>query len=130
MVEGIEAFYEQIAEALIEAIPEEWSAASFESIFYPEGSVYEAEYTRKSDGTIKGFQPASSGSRSFRQLRNKFKEAGKPLWGKARFELWPDGTFNMRWDYDDCDRDGNALFDEDQERRRHDARRIRLTANE
>lgn len=129
MVEGIEAFYQQIAESMIEAIPEEWSVASFEAIFFPEGSVYEAEYTRKLDGKVRGFQPASGGSRAFRQLRKKFKDAEKPLWGKARFELRPDGTFNMNWGYDDCDRDGNALFDEEQERRRHEARRIRLTVN-
>ena len=50
MIDGVEAFYEQIANSMIETIPEEWSTASFQAIFYPDGSVYEAEYIRKADG--------------------------------------------------------------------------------
>lgn len=129
MIEDVEALYQQIAESMIEAIPEEWSSASFEAIFFPDGSVYEAEYTRTSDDKARGFQPTSSGSRAFRQLRNKFKEAEKPLWGKARFELRPDGTFGMKWDYDDCDDDGYARFDEEAELRRSEERHQRLSGS-
>ena len=98
MIKGIEVFLQQIAEA----IPEQWSAASFEAIFYLQSIVYEAGYTRKSDGMVRGFQPASGGSRAFRELRKRFKDAGKPLWGRACFRSWPDGTFNMKWGYDGC----------------------------
>jgi hypothetical protein len=101
MIDGIETFYQRIAESMIEAIPEEWSSAVFEAIFFPEGSTYEAEYVRKADGKARSFSPADDGDKAFRQLRKKFKDAGKPLWGKARFEMRPDGTFNMNWVYDD-----------------------------
>lgn len=127
MIDGIEAFYHRIAQAMIDALPDDWSVALFEAIFHPKGSVYEAEYVRASDGVARGFQPSSDGSKAFRQLRNKFQEAGQPLWGRACFTLRPDGTFNMKWGYDNCDARGFALFDADEELARHEARRQRLT---
>ena len=127
MIEGIELFYQQIAEAMIESIPEEWSSATFEAFFYPKSSSYEGEYTRKADGVARDFPPASGGCRAFRQLRKKFKDAGKPLWGRASFVLQADGTFNMKWIYDDCDHEGNTLFNEERELWRREERRKRLT---
>ena len=63
MIPGIELLYRQIAESLQEAIPEEWSTAKFEAIFYTDGSTYEAEYIRTADGVTRGFQPAAGGAR-------------------------------------------------------------------
>ena len=127
MISGIDAFYQRLADSMLDAIPEEWSTASYQVIFFSDCSVYEAEYTRKTDGVAKSFQPATSGDQAFRELRQRFKDAGKPLWGRACFELRADGTFNMKWDYDNCDQEGNAIYDEDAERRRHDARIKRLS---
>lgn len=126
MIDGIEAFYSQIADSMTEGIPEEWTTASFEAIFFSDSSIYEAEYTRLSDGKTRSFLTVN-GDRVFRQLRKKFKDAGKPLWGKARFELRSDGTFNMNWTYEDCDLEGNTNYDEEAELQRHEARQIRLT---
>lgn len=129
MVEGVEAFYQQIAESMIEAIPEKWSSAVFEAMFFPDGSTYEAEFTRKFDGKVRSFLPKDGGDRAFRQLRKKFKDAGKPLWGKARFDLRPDGTFNMKWGYEDCDEEGYLKFNEEAEFQRQEARSLRVTQN-
>ena len=128
MIPRIEALYRQIAESMQAAIPEEWATAKFEAIFYLDCSTYEAEYTRKADGVSRSFQPADEGDRAFRQLREQFEQAGKRLWGRACFELRSDGTFNMQWSYDDCDENGDARFDEEEEIRRHEARHRRLTA--
>jgi hypothetical protein len=128
MIEGIETFYQQIAESMADAIPEDWSSAKFEALFYPNSSTYEAEYTRKVDGVARGFQPTDNGGRAFRQLRKKFKEAGKPLWGKACFELHSDGKFNMKWGYENCNENGDTIFNEEEELRRHEERRKRLAA--
>lgn len=127
MLEGVEGCYDQLADSMTQAIPEEWTSASFEAIFFPNSSIYEAEYVRKEDGKARGFQPADSGDRAFRQLRKLFKVAGKPVWGKARFELQPDGTFNMHWGYDNCDTNGDTVFDEDKELKRREERRARLS---
>src|SRR5262249_8694171 len=127
MIDGIETFYQQIAESMVEGIPEEWSSAKYEAIFYSGSSTYEAEYIRQTDGDVIGFQPGDAGDRAFRQLRKKFKEAGKPLWGRATFDLWPDGKFDMKFAYDNCDENGNTPFDAEEEHRRFEARRKRLT---
>jgi hypothetical protein len=129
MIDGIEQYYREIAESMSSAIPEEFSTAKFEAIFYEGSSHYEAEYRRKSDGVARAFQPADGGDRAFRQLRKKFKEAGKPVWGQATFELQSDGRFNMKWGYENCDENGNTRFDEEKELRRSQENFQRLTAS-
>ncbi|MBL8816783.1 MAG: hypothetical protein JNL58_12185 [Planctomyces sp.] len=57
-----------------------------------------------------------------------FKGAGKPLWGRASFELTSNGKFNMKWGYEDCDNDGYAIFDEAIELRKSEERHRRLTS--
>jgi hypothetical protein len=127
VIDGLESLYKQIADSMLNAIPEEWSSAMFEALFFQDSSTYEAEYTRKADGKQRGFQPSSGGSRAFRELRKKFKEAGKPVWGRACFQLNSNGTFNMKWGYDNCDENGDTLFSEEDELKRHEERRKRLT---
>lgn len=127
MIPGVEPLYREIAEAMSAAIPEEWETATFEVIFFSRSIVFEAEYTRKADRVARSFLPARSGQRAFRQLRERFEGAGKKLWGRASFELRPDGAFNLKWGYDDCDENGFALFDADEEVRRSEARQRRLT---
>lgn len=126
MIPNTEQHYQAIANSMIEALPSKWVEAKFEAIFYPGHSRYEAEYVRP-DGILRSFQPTSDGSRAFRTLRSEFQAAGKPLWGRACFELQPDGQFKMSWDYDDCDQDGNKIFDEDQELQRLKEREQRLS---
>jgi hypothetical protein len=127
MIPGSEELFKTIAKSMIETIPEEWSSAQYDVIFFPDGSLYEAEYKRKADGVSRGFSPASEGARAFRRLRQLFREMGKPLWGRATFTLHPRGKFNISWGYDDCDENGDALFNEEQELQRHEKRRRRLS---
>lgn len=128
MIEEIEELYQQIAESMESAIPEEWASAKFEAIFYAGSSTYEAEYVRKCDGVARSFQPSDEGDSAFRKLRKMFKQAGQPQWGQACFELWPNGKFDMKWGYENCDENGDTRFDEQQELRRHEERRKRLTS--
>lgn len=128
MIDGIEQYYREIAQAMLAAIPEEFSTAKYEAIFYEGSSQYEAEYLRKTDGVAISFQPAAEGGRALRQLRKKFKEAGQPVWGQATFELRPDGKFNMKWGYDNCDENGNTRFNEEEYLNRHKERFQHLTA--
>ncbi len=127
MIDGIEPLYQQIAESMIAAIPEEWSSARFDVFFVPGSCTYEAEFVRAADSASRSFQPTDDGNRAFRQLRKKFKEAGKRVWGRASFELRPDGKFNMKWGYDNCDENGDTIFNEEEEVRRHEARLQRLS---
>jgi hypothetical protein len=128
MIEEAELLYQKIAEAIQEAIFEEWITAKMEVIFYPDTSVYFGEYIRRADGVARGFRKSSSAEGAFREIRKRFKEAGKPLWGRACFELQSDGRFDMKWGYDDCDEDGNARYDEDEKLKRHEERHKRLTS--
>jgi hypothetical protein len=127
MIEGIEPLYQRIADSMTAALPEGWATAKYEAIFYPGASAYDAEYVRQVDGVARGFAPTKDGPRAFRELRALFRQAGRPVWGRASFELRPDGTFKVQWGYDDCDANGDCRFDEDEEVRRLEARRYRLS---
>ena len=126
MIPGIGPLYQRIADAMTTAIPEEWSVAEFHALFYDGSSTYEAEYVRQADGRAIGFQPANDGSRAIRELRKAFRLAGQPVWGRVRFILRADGSFNARWGYDGCDANGDLPFDEEAELRRREERRLRL----
>ena len=128
MIDGIELLYQQIAESIEEAIPEEWTTAKMEALFYPGSSTYFGEYRRKADGKCRDFGTTRAGERAFRELRRTFRDAGKPLWGQACFELHSDGKFNMQWGYDNCDENGDMIFNEEQEIARHEERHKRLTS--
>jgi hypothetical protein len=131
VIDGIEPYYRRIAASMMDGLPRGWSAASFEARFFPGSSVYHAEFNRK-DGVARSLDVTSDGPRAFRELRALFKSADRPLadrplWGQARFELRPDGTFNMTWGYEGCDAEGNCHFDEDEEFRRRQELYHRLT---
>jgi hypothetical protein len=127
MIDGIEEFYPILAESMSAAIPEEWSSASYEAFYFPQSSVYVAEYVRAVDGKLRSFTPTGEGGRAFRRLRKLFKEAGKPLWGKATFELQSNGKFNLHFSYDNCDADGNMSMDDDWHTRLHQERMARYS---
>jgi hypothetical protein len=129
MIDGAEMLYQQIADSIQEAITEQWSSAIMEAIFHPGCSTYLGEYTRAVDGVSRSFATPRNGERAFRELRKKFKEAGRPLWGRANFELQSTGKFNIKFSYDDCDENGNARFDEQEELKRAAERHKRLTSN-
>ncbi len=127
MIDGIEPFYQQIAESIEEAISEKWTTAKMDVVFFSDASEYTGEYTRAVDGVARGFATTSAGERAFRELRRLFKECAQPAWGRACFELQANGTFNMKWGYDDCDENGFAGFDEEEKLRRIEERHQRLT---
>jgi len=129
MIEGIEPLYQEIAESINEAIQDEWDTAKMEAVFFCDAIDYYGEYTRKVNGVARGFQTILRGERAFRDLRKLFKDVGQPLWCKACFDLDENGKFNMKFEYDDCDDDGFARFDEIEQLRQDEERNQRLSSN-
>jgi Protein of unknown function, DUF600 len=112
MIEGIEAFFQQIANSIQNAIAEEWALAWVESTFFTEHVRFEAEYLPYAGAPSKSFSIDSDGRGAFCEIRERFKQAGKKLWCRTRFQIESDGRFDMFWGYDDCDENGFARFDE------------------
>ena len=127
MIDGIDQYYQQIAQHIENAIPDNWETAQLVATFFPQCSEYLGEYKRKPDGVERGFPVNNATGKIFRQLRKAFKESGKPPWGKAVFLLNESGEFKMNWLYDDCDENGNQIFDEEVERKKSMDRVDRLT---
>lgn len=126
MIEGIEEIYQRIAGALVDVLPDKWRVARIQAVFFPESSEYHGEYVTES-GEEQDCEVTMEASRAFRDLRRKFKDAGQPLWGQAHFELFPTGKFNMKWGYENCDKNGDTIWNEDEWHRQLEERRNRLS---
>lgn len=129
MIKGADTVFQAIAESIQEAIPEEWTTAVMQAIFYRDGSTFFGEYRRKADDKLKDFATTAAGERALAQLREKFRESGKRLWGQVAFEITSDGKFNIEFGYDNCDDNGDTNFNEDEELRRHRERFRRLSSS-
>ena len=126
MIPNIENFYERIANEILHALPDSWQKAQVNAIFYGDSITWEPEYVTVA-GELKSLDISMNLIRAFKELRRAFKDAGQPLWGQALFELEPSGKFNMKWGYDNCDEQGDTIWNEDEWRRRHEDRAKRLT---
>jgi hypothetical protein len=118
MIEGIGCYFQQIADSIQECITEPWFEAWIDVVFFTEHIRFEGEYQATSGGPIKTFPTSRSGRTAFMDMREKFREANKPLWCSARFSIRSDGDFNLEWGYDGCDENGFAKFDEEAELKR------------
>jgi hypothetical protein len=125
MIPGIEPLYQRIAESIQGAISEDWSTAKMDAVFYSDSITYLGEYVTPC-GVLKDFGTSRDGQRAFRELRQKFADAGKPLWGQACFELNANGKFDLKLGYINCDENGDTIFDELEERQRLEERRKRI----
>jgi hypothetical protein len=125
MIDGIEPFYQQIAESIQESINDHWEAATIEVIFFPQSSDYVGEWFSPGTARPTGFSVDLKAMRAFRGLRELFRKSGKRLWCRALFELRSNGQFKMSWGYDDCDENGFARFDEKEQAERLKQIRIR-----
>jgi len=114
MVENIEQLYQTIADLIVDNVPEEgWVDAKVKAVFHPGSISLRSDYMSTSRGGRRSFDSDKGFEmfQAFRDMRKLFKDAGKPLWGRAVFYLEPDGKFKMDFDYDDCDENGNAIYD-------------------
>ena len=117
MLPGLEPLFQEIADSMVAAIPEEWSTARVEAIYFSDSSVYEAEYTRKADGVPRDFETPEQCLDAFDVRRDNdlstpdSRCGGGPCLNSNQV----DGTFRVKWGYDDCDANGDTIFDEDQE---------------
>ncbi len=118
MIDGIEQFYQRIAESVQENIPEPWFTAWIDAIFFSDHAFYSGEYMTDEGCSPKSFATGREARRAFVDLRDLFKQARQPVWCKARFMIQSNGQFNMKWHYDDCDENGFARFDEETELKR------------
>jgi hypothetical protein len=126
MIKGIEPFYQQIADEIQDAIAETWGTAFVEVAFFEDGASFYGEYTIPRQVRPKSFEVTDPAQEALEDIRELFRRAKKPLWGRARFEINSDGKFNLTWDYDDCDEQGFARWDEEVELKRTRDRMKRL----
>ena len=126
MIPGIEAIYQRLASLAVSLMSEPWSSLKIEAVYYSASTNCFGEYTLP-DGKIRSFPVAHGILKPFDELRALFKEAGQPVWGQACFELFPDGKFHVTWGYDNCDENGDTIFDEETWLRQREEQHRRVT---
>lgn len=118
--------YARIAQGISSKIPEPWVSAQIEAVFYDGTRDYYAEYLSEA-GKVRSFRMDLEPPRTLRELRQKFKDSGQPVWGQMRFELLPSGKFNLHWGYENCDANGDTIFIAEEWHKREDSHRHRVT---
>lgn len=126
MIPGIEDFYQLVASEMVNEIPGPWRQATIEVIYYPKSSDYHGEYVTDS-GKDRSFPMSEATRLAVDELRRKFQSSGQRVWGQFSFKLLADGTFNVKWGYDNCLENGDTIWDPDEWERRFNENYKRLT---
>ena len=92
----------------------ERQTGSVDATFYSDQIDFQNTYVPPGKTQPRDFFLDSAGRRAFRELRDLFKQSGKPLWCRASFQIDSAGKFKMNWGYDDCDENGFARFSEEE----------------
>lgn len=110
-METFEDIYQHIGQAMFNALPDEWDSAYFYiSIkrIYPRSCEYEESYFLKgvefdfSVDEIDGDYEESGCTDAFFELYDLMQKDDSDVpWNKARFELKPDGSFDIQFKYDE-----------------------------
>lgn len=124
MIDGIESYYQRIADGINSSLPDVWRLAWMDAIFYDDGVSYYGSYLVDDVDLCSDFATDRDAERAFREMRALWETAGKTPWCRARFNLFRDGHFRLQLSYDDSDENGFARFDEDADMEHH---RQRLT---
>jgi hypothetical protein len=118
MIDGIEPFYTRIGESIRGAMSGKWVQAWMEAVFYSDHIDYYGEYAASDESKPQSYLTGRDGRRAFEELRELFKAQSKPVWCRAHFVLGADGKFKMELGYDDCDANGNARYDAEEDLKR------------
>jgi hypothetical protein len=110
---SIEETYREIVDDLRDQIDEAWIKAKVRLVCYSDGASTTGYYIRKLDGVRQGLSPNTNFFRKIRSLRRMLRERDGRVWGRAIFQLDEDGTFEMLPSYDNCDENGDEIFDDE-----------------
>ena len=125
MIDGIEPYYQRIADEIHSALPDVWQLAWMDAIFYDASVSYYGSYLVADEDLCTDFEISMDATRAFRQMRALWTHSGRTPWCRARFNLFSTGKFKLQLSYDDSDDNGFARFDEDSEMEHHNQRLTR-----
>jgi hypothetical protein len=126
MIEGIEPFYQRIADGMTSALPDMWRHAWMDAIFYDGSVSYYGSYLVGEEEFCTDFETSRDAQKAFREMRALWATAGKMPWCRARFNLYSTGKFDLELSYDDSDENGFARFDEGADLEHHRQRLTRM----
>jgi hypothetical protein len=119
MIPGIEEHYQRIADALVATLPEGWRSVTVTAVFYADSISWYPESVTAS-GKLESVDCNRDLRWAFQDFRQAFREAGKLAWGEVVFTMHADGTINVQFKYENCDENGNRIWDAEEWSRRHD----------
>ena len=114
MIKDAKKYFEAFASMLTDDLPSNWVEVRFSAIFYSEGNTYTVRYVDK-NGSLLSTHFSDELCLEVNDFRDLFLSEGEPLWGAFLFVLNSNGSFRTHFDYDNCDGNGNKIFDADTE---------------
>lgn len=108
----LEPIYERIATHLRARLPAEFTHACFDAIFYNGGSDWYISYFTGGEERSYELEVDDKDCELGNSLRQQWIDAGELPWGRIRIQFYPDDCYETELSYDDCDDEGNAIFDE------------------
>ena len=110
MFETIDEIYNHLGQSMFNALPEHWEKAWFEALLLdPEGAmqsnqeyVYNGQTFFFNTNKINGIAKNAKCGKAFYALYKLMQKDENDIpWNKARFEIEPDGSFDMQFKYDE-----------------------------
>ncbi|OBU29060.1 DUF600 domain-containing protein [Photobacterium kishitanii] len=107
-METFEDIYQHIGQAMFNALPDEWDSAYFYisiKLIYPRACEYKESYFLKGvefDFSVDENDGDYGCTDTFFELYDLMQKDDSDVpWNKARFELKPDGSFDIQFKYDE-----------------------------
>ncbi|MEI6777806.1 MAG: hypothetical protein WCK70_12980 [Chloroflexales bacterium] len=97
----VEGLTQQIGQAITQAIPMPWQAASVEVLFEDDVMTTQGSYLAIHDAKRHSFPIPGSINRLFAQLRGMTRRDGTSMWVKATFTIQSDKVFTVDFKYAD-----------------------------
>src|SRR4051794_33851442 len=91
----------QIAQAVFQLIPEEWTTAVVKAMMISDYAEMRSSYVPKRGGPAAYFTVGFKVHDLFEQLRSSMYEDLGAAWYIATLSLMADGTFSYQYDYED-----------------------------
>tara|TARA_B100000508_G_scaffold136128_1_gene128687 strand:+ start:717 stop:1043 length:327 start_codon:yes stop_codon:yes gene_type:complete len=103
----VEEIYAKISQNIVDEIDSSWSVATINSYLGRGCGHFEGRYKGNDDSTDEQcFDVSFATFELFEKMHEVTTEGGKNRWNRVKFTLYPDGKFNIDFEWD------QALFDE------------------
>lgn len=95
----IEGLYQKIGQSISNSLTEQWVLAWIDMEIKADVEFFKGRYLVSQSADPKSFKVPQDTINAFEKLQKLMINPSKPNWKKAHFELYPDGKFDLKFEY-------------------------------